>query len=153
MKILLAMDGSKFSESAAEALIQQYKPQDTEVHILHVVESLRPMPLPYSYGVGEAFAQDYMAVVQQWRADGEVMVARTAKQLQAAGFKATTQVEEGDPKDLILECAKKWRPDVILLGSHGKKGLDRFLLGSVSDAVARHAPCSVEIVRAPAKAA
>jgi nucleotide-binding universal stress UspA family protein len=88
------------------------------------------------------------AIAIQWRCDGEELASRTAKRLQAAGFKIGTQVEEGDARQLILEWAKKWQPDLILLGSHGKRGLDRFLLGSVSEAVARHAPCSVEIVRA-----
>ena len=53
-------------------------------------------------------------------------------------------VEEGDPKTRIIDHAAHWQADVIVLGSHGRKGLDRFLLGSVSEAVARHAPCSVE---------
>lgn len=47
---------------------------------------------------------------------------------------------------------RTWNADLIMLGSHGKRGLDRFLLGSVSEAVSRHAPCSVEIVRPMAKA-
>ncbi|MGZ4896245.1 MAG: universal stress protein [Candidatus Angelobacter sp.] len=46
-----------------------------------------------------------------------------------------------------MEYADEWRPDLIMVGSHGRRGLDRFLLGSVSDAVARHAHCSVWIVR------
>jgi nucleotide-binding universal stress UspA family protein len=50
---------------------------------------------------------------------------------------------------VILDTAAKWHADLIVIGSHGRKGLDRFLLGSVSEAVARHAPCSVQIVRVP----
>jgi nucleotide-binding universal stress UspA family protein len=153
MKILLAIDGSKFSELATEALIRQYKPQDNEVRVLHAVESSKLMPIPYCYGAGPMFVQDFTAIVQRWRAEGESLVNRTAGRLQSAGFKTTTQVEEGDARDLIVECGRKWRPDVIVLGSHGKRGLDRLLLGSVSEAVARHAPCSVEIVRATAAAA
>lgn len=48
-----------------------------------------------------------------------------------------------------LEQASKWGADLIVLGSHGRKGLKHFLLGSVSETVARHAICSVEIVRVP----
>ncbi len=152
MKILLAIDGSKFSEPAIAALIKQYTPVDTEVLVLHAVESSKLMPIPYSYGAGPIFVQDFSALVQRWRAEGESLVNRTAGRLRSVGFKTTTQVEEGDARDLIVECARKWRPDVILLGSHGRRGLDRFLLGSVSEGVARHAPCSVEIVRAAAAA-
>lgn len=153
MKVLLAIDGSNCSEAAIETLIRQYKSSDTEVLVLHVVESLKLTPVPYAYGAGPMFVQDYTAIAQQWRREGEDLAAHTAKRLQAAGFKTSTQVEEGDARETILDCAKKWQPDLILLGSHGKRGLDRFLLGSVSEAVARHAGCSVEIVRAAASAA
>ena len=61
----------------------------------------------------------------------------------------TTAVEWGDPKSKIIDAAEQWHADLIVLGSHGRTGLERFLMGSVSDAVARHAPCSVEVVRIP----
>ena len=153
MKVLLAIDGSKCSEAAAATLVRQYSPAETEVLILHIVEILKLMPVSYTYGAGPVFVQDYTAIAQQWRKEGEELVAQTASRLEAAGFKVSAQVEEGDARELILECAKKWGPDLILLGSHGKRGLDRFLLDSVSEAIARHAGCSVEIVRAAASAA
>ena len=61
-------------------------------------------------------------------------------------------LRDGDPRHTIVACAREWGADLVVLGSHGKKGLDR-MLGSVSDSVARHAPCSVEIVRAASTAA
>lgn len=153
MKVLLAIDGSKCSEAALETLIRQYKPAETEVLVLHVVESLKLMPVSYTYGAGAMFIEDYTAIAQEWRKQGEELVSQAAGRLQAAGFRTTAEVAEGDARELILDCARKWSPDLILIGSHGKKGLDRFLLGSVSEAVARHAGCSVEIVRAVASAA
>ena len=66
-----------------------------------------------------------------------------------AGFKVQTAVEEGDPKSKILDHATRWGADIIVLGSHGRKGFEHFLMGSVSESVVRHAPCSVEIVRIP----
>src|SRR5262249_34217112 len=59
----------------------------------------------------------------------------------------TREVANGSAKDVILDEAEKWGADLIVLGSHGYKGWRRFLLGSVSHAVATHARCSVEIVR------
>jgi nucleotide-binding universal stress UspA family protein len=53
----------------------------------------------------------------------------------------------GEPRGVILDTAKDWRADLIVVGSHGKRGLDRFLLGSVSESVAIHATCSVQVVR------
>jgi nucleotide-binding universal stress UspA family protein len=67
--------------------------------------------------------------------------------LRSAGFATSTSVRDGDARQVILDCAAEWHADLVVLGSHGKKGFDRLMLGSVSDSVARHATCSVEIVR------
>jgi nucleotide-binding universal stress UspA family protein len=52
-----------------------------------------------------------------------------------------------DPKAVILDEAKTWPADILILGSHGWRGLDRFMMGSVSESVAIHAHCSVEVIR------
>ena len=77
------------------------------------------------------------------------LVDRIAEELRRAGFKAQTRVEVGDAREGILDCAAEWGADLIIVGSHGQRGIQRFLLGSVSEFVARHAKCSVEIVRTP----
>jgi nucleotide-binding universal stress UspA family protein len=64
-----------------------------------------------------------------------------------AQLKVITETKDGRAKDVILDEAETWGADLIVVGSHGYHGLRRFLLGSVSQAVAAHAPCSVEIVR------
>jgi nucleotide-binding universal stress UspA family protein len=61
----------------------------------------------------------------------------------------TTKMLFGSPKKAILEEAEAFSADLIVVGSHGHGGIERFLLGSVSQAVALHAKCSVEIVRNP----
>ena len=65
----------------------------------------------------------------------------------APGLKVSTKVLEGTPKQLIVEEAGRWQPDLIMLRSHGNGPAERFLLGSVAQSVAVYAPCSVEIVR------
>jgi nucleotide-binding universal stress UspA family protein len=60
---------------------------------------------------------------------------------------ASYEMREGDARHVILECAAEWRPAVIVIGSHGRTGVDRFLLGSVSENVVLDAACSVAIVR------
>jgi nucleotide-binding universal stress UspA family protein len=152
MKVLLAIDGSNCSNAAVEALIGQYRPKDTEVMVLNVVESVRLMPVSYGFGVGTVFAEDYTGIATDWLMEGEKLASDVAQRLRSAGFKTSTRMEEGDATERILDCAQKWRPDLILLGSHGWRGLDRVLLGSVSEAIARNASCSVEIVRPKAAA-
>jgi nucleotide-binding universal stress UspA family protein len=152
MKVLLAVDGFNCSKAAVDALIGQYRPKETDVMVLNVVESVRLMSVSYGYGVGPVFAENYAAIAAEWHAEGEKLVSDVARRLRTAGFKTSTSVEEGDATERILSCAQKWRPDLILLGSHGCRGLDRLLLGSVSEAIARQASCSVEIVRPKAAA-
>ena len=144
MRILLAIDDSEFSEAVIQALIAQAPPQSSEVRLLHVIE-----PLPAIYGGSEwGYVMDWQAVTREHRKQAEALMARAAQTLRAAGFQITTAIEEGAPKAVILDSASKWPANLIMIGSHGRRALDRFLLGSVSEAVARHAPCSVQIVRA-----
>jgi nucleotide-binding universal stress UspA family protein len=142
MKVLLAIDDSKFSEAATHALIAQAKPKETEVRVLHVIE---PVVIAGEGG----FLIDSEAMTQELRKKGEVLLTQTAQALRTAGFQVATAMEEGNPKSVIVDFAAKWPADLVIMGSHGRKGLDRFLLGSVSETVVRYAPCSVQIVRIP----
>jgi nucleotide-binding universal stress UspA family protein len=143
MKILLAIDDSKFSEAATKAVIAQGKPQSAEVRVLHVVEPPSLLVTREMGGYDSSVEVAWEALRQQ----GKELIAKTAEELRSRGLKCTAELQEGDAKSKILEEAEKWGADLIVLGSHGRKGLVRFLLGSVSDAVAHHARCSVEIVR------
>ncbi len=104
---------------------------------------------PVSTALTPQMSSGYFPELESQKREAKVLVEKTAKELATAGFKVSTCVEAGDAKTVILDEAADWGCDLILVGSHGHKGLGRFLLGSVSDAVARHAPCSVEIVRMP----
>ena len=64
-----------------------------------------------------------------------------------AGFKTETAVLDGNPKKRIVEDAAEWGAHLVVVGSHGRRGLTRYLLGSVSEAVAMRAHCSVEVIR------
>jgi nucleotide-binding universal stress UspA family protein len=142
MKVLLAVDDSKFSEAAIETVMRQMRPEQTEVCVLHVVEPL--LLIPYYY-MGQVAS---LETAQEKRlAEGKELVARAAQRLTPAGYHVQTDVKEGDPRAMILDYAEAWNPDLIVVGSHGRKGLDRFLIGSVAESVARHAACSVLVVR------
>jgi nucleotide-binding universal stress UspA family protein len=78
-------------------------------------------------------------------------VDQARQALHSAGFSVNTRIIEAEARNGILDIAAEWGADLIVLGSHGRKGLQRFLLGSVAEFVARHANCSVEIVRVPRK--
>jgi nucleotide-binding universal stress UspA family protein len=142
VKILLAIEDSKFSEAATQTVIRQMRPDGAEVCILHVAE---PKWLVLDYELGqlgqiEAARED---ALQQ----GKELLARAEPVVAAGGFRTTTALEEGDARFVIVDRAEHWHADAIVMGSHGRKGLGRLLLGSVAEHVARHAHCTVMIVR------
>jgi nucleotide-binding universal stress UspA family protein len=143
MKILLAIDGSAFSDRAIQAVVAQAGPHDARVQVLHVVYPLANLSVYSSFGTTpeiEKFEQERLAQADE-------VVQQAAKTLRAVGFDVSVRVESGEPKSMILEAAAAWKADLIVVGSHGRSGVDRFLLGSVSEAIARHGSCSVQIVR------
>ena len=145
MKILLAIDESDFSQAAIQAVLAQARPQGTEVRILHVLE---PPSLLLGREMG-ANDPEFEAVWKALQDQAMALVEKTEAKLRAAGFSVSPALQEGDPKSKIIDVAKQWKADLIVLGSHGRKGLQRFLMGSVAESVVRHAECSVEIVRIP----
>jgi nucleotide-binding universal stress UspA family protein len=145
VKILLPIDNSPFSTLAIQTVLQHAKPQDIEVIVLHVVDVLANLSMYDSYGP----AIEIEKIEAERLSRAAELVNESAKTISAAGFEASSRVERGEPKNVIVEKAIGWGADLIVMGSHGRKGVDRFLLGSVSEAVVRHAPCSVYIVRSP----
>ena len=143
MTILLAIDDSKFSQAAIKAVMTLARPKETEIRVLHVIEPLPLYPDSQAWGYGSEASQ----VLEEQREGAEGLVAKASQQLRDTGFSVTTAIEQGNPKVVIIDSATQWSPDLIVVGSHGRKGLDRFLMGSLSEAISRHARCSVQIVR------
>ncbi|MGH9140296.1 MAG: universal stress protein [Thermoanaerobaculia bacterium] len=146
MRILLAIDDSACSEAARQAVIEQFIPMHTQVTVLHADDWPQGMPPAMAFAEGTAAAKSILGLHQLRRNNASALLESTVGQLRRAGFTTAATLRDGDPRHAILEVAKECRADLIVLGSHGRRGLDR-MLGSVSDSVARHAPCSVEIVR------
>ena len=144
MKLLLAIDNSKYSQLAVRRIARQFRTKGTQVRVLRVVE---PISTYISVDMIPHFVPHIAKVKQERRKEAKELVQRADRQLRKVGFRTSEIVEEGDPKIKIIDHAAKWNADLIVLGSHGWKGLGRFLMGSVSEAVTRHAGCSVEVVR------
>ena len=140
MNILIAVDGSEFSDTAVQELIES-QPRTVRIRVVNVVE---PLPVVESW----AYAVDWPQLLADQRKEAETFVTTAAQRLRNAGFNdVTTAVEEGIAKSVLVEAASSWPADLVMMGSHGRRGLARFLMGSVSEGVSRFAPCSVEIVR------
>jgi nucleotide-binding universal stress UspA family protein len=150
MRILLAIDGSEQSAAAVDEIARQHFPADSEVRIISVVEPpFYPATFP-GEGVNMSLYQELDTTARERaHAAVEKAAAKLWTDEESRQLSVTTEVLSGPPKRVILEDAEAFGADLIVVGSHGHGMLERFLLGSVSQAVALHAKCSVEIVRSP----
>jgi nucleotide-binding universal stress UspA family protein len=150
MNVLLAIDESPCSTAAIEAVINQCRPRDTVVRVLHVIRWPHTLPTSLMFAEGSSAAERVVRAHDEIRRRARELVARAVCRLDQGRFKASAHVIEGEPREEILAMAAAWPADAIVVGSHGRRGLDRVFLGSVSDGVVRHAACSVMVVREPA---
>jgi len=150
MNILLAVDGSDCSLAAAEVIANRPWPTGSVVKILSVVR-LPFTPTAETRALPDSeYSQLENAAMQQAKAAIDAASVRFNQAESAAGenpIAIITDVLIGQQQEVILEQAEQWGADLVVLGSRGLSGFKRFMLGSVSSAVATHANCSVEIVR------
>lgn len=144
LKILLATDGSECSKAAVQSIAQRPWAVGTVFRILSVVEPSASLLRPpyFSHEMMEELRGKDIQRAQEAVSSAEGI-------LDGAGIQArsTVAVPIATPKELILSEAAEWGAELIVVGSHGRRGVNRLLLGSVSEAVALHAQCSVEIIR------
>jgi nucleotide-binding universal stress UspA family protein len=146
MKILLAIDGSDYGEAAVNSVAERPWPEGSEVKIISVME------IPYAPTTETwVLPNDYYSELERVAREQAVAAVKYAVERMESGkasrLEITTSIIGGSAREAILDEAERWGADLIVLGSHGYSAWQRFLLGSVSHAVATHARCSVEIVR------
>lgn len=147
-RILLATDGSTYSEAAARAISKRPWPHGTEVRVLSVVEVVMPAIValvePPFVHVDEAkkFREEALTRAQDAVADAAGILAPT-------GLVVTESISVllDGTKEVILKEAREWGADWIFVGSHGRRGAERLFAGSISESIAGQAECSVEVVR------
>ena len=148
MKIFIATDGSDFSRAAIEKCCRLLKLSDrTEIKIISIYEQTAPMPTePFALS-----AQYYQELMDLARRQCETFAADSVEQIKklipTTNGNVQTEVRLGAPAAVIVDEAKDWNADLIVVGSHGRSFWGRLTLGSVSDAVIHHAPCSVLVAR------
>ncbi|HEY7615259.1 MAG TPA: universal stress protein [Terriglobales bacterium] len=144
MKILVAIDDSRFSEAALRMLIAQNQPRKAAIRVLHVVE---PIETAYYPELTPPYPMNFGDIRKRKVEAGRRLADRASAKVRAAGFRVDSSVRLGHVRTTIVDAAAKWHANLIVIGSHGRSGLTRVLLGSVSEYVVRHAPCSVQVVR------
>jgi nucleotide-binding universal stress UspA family protein len=148
MRILLAVDGSAPSQDAIDEVARRPWPKPTTFRILSVMT-------PYVPGAAEFVpgAATPLGVLEDHVTEAREMATRAGDRLRSLGVPIETVGRTGDPATTIVDEAREWKADLIVMGSHGRTGLAKLLLGSVAKAVVANAPCSVEVVRRPSTTA
>jgi nucleotide-binding universal stress UspA family protein len=146
MKILLAVDGSLCSEVAADEVARRPWPKGTSIRVLTAYEL--PLPLtPEGWALPPGYFDEMDAAIrEQARTTVDRVMEKLIPKI-STDIRLEAKVLPGAPRVVILEEADSWGADLIVVGSHGHRAWERFLLGSVSLSVVSHAKCSVEVVR------
>jgi nucleotide-binding universal stress UspA family protein len=143
MKVLVGVDDSPFSRAAIE-MVKREPWRAAEF----IVASVSPVIWP---GPDQAIAADAVAELnRQQEAYHKETASAAAKALASAGLKAMPKLLSGDPRHALIDEARREKVDLIVVGSHGRSGVAKLILGSVASHVVTHAPCSVLVVRPPA---
>ncbi len=147
MKILFATDGAKQSEAAIEMLKHFRLGEGDEIKVVSVID----MAVPMAVDIYGGYLPDTSEFEKAARENAATILETTAATIQSyfneSALNVSTEVLFGSPDSRIVEAADEFRPNLVVVGSHGYSTWERLILGSVSDSVAHHVPCSVLIVR------
>lgn len=149
MKVLIALDDSPYSAEVVADVMKRNWSDNTHFKLLTVVE-----PLCRSCDDEDSEMSELSNVLhrKRWQRADSICekVSRKFKE-QFPHLDVDFEVIEGNPRSEILEAALNWSADRLILGAHGKDVCPHNLLGSVSQFVASHSPCSVEIIRSKSR--
>ena len=146
-RVVYAWDGSACAEEGFHALTAWEVFAASEIHVISVADTVSPWWADTGMvNTSQALAA-YAEAAEPSRTQHEELARDMARRLGAAGLEAVSQRRDGDPAQQIVDVAKSWQADLIIVGTHGRTGLRRLLMGSVARNVLHHAHCSVLIVR------
>lgn len=143
--IMLALDGSKISDSLMEEVIKLTKGQSPNLRIVHVVDE------SFVYYGGQDF--DYLSLITSCQEEGRNILAKAAEIITSkSSVKVETSLLELKPfhkrvSEVIVDEAAKCHADLLIIGTHGRRGFSHLLLGSVADNIIRIATTPVLLVR------
>lgn len=142
MRILIGYDGSEGADAALDDLQRAGLPEEAEAHIVSVAEVWFIEHNPAAY---EVASSSYEHGIKE----AEELAGRAIKRVQAKfpNWRLSPHALTGSPTEALLAEANEWKPDMIVIGSHGRSALGRLIFGSVSQKLVTEAPCSVRVAR------
>ena len=157
MKILIAYDGSDCANSALDDLQRAGLPPEAEALIITVAEVFLPPPPPSSYEIVGALQEEHYPFNfeevykrnERMVEEARSLALRAAERLQKnfPGWQVSVEAYADSPSWCVLRKAGEWKPDLIVVGSHGRSALGRLVMGSISQKVLTEANCSVRVAR------
>ena len=143
MKIVLGFDDSPHAQAALEWIRRQSWPAATRIVVVSAVRALVT-----AYAEVYAPAVPYPTeLVEELTRHHEELTMKAEGELRDAGFATTARVLQGDPREVLVDVARAEGADLLVVGSHGRTGLAKLVLGSVASHVVAHAPCTVTVVK------
>lgn len=146
VKVLIALDESECSQRALESVMERQWPADSEFRVVSVHEPLRGYdPMIYAPRSIESITE----IDKEFYAAKRSMLKKGTEKLKSKihDCSISWEILTGPPQECILDEAKHWGANLIVVGSHGRKGFSKAFFGSVAAAIASQADCSVEIVK------
>lgn len=137
-KFLVAIDGSEISERVIAKAVERAKNENGKLIILYVVEDFCPVSLTEI---------DCNVVMEILTKEGEVVINSALDRVKNSGVEFQTVTRQGRPADEIVTVAKEEKVDEIFIGSHGRHGAKKLVMGSVSSRVVEYAPCPVTVIK------
>lgn len=142
LRILVATDGSMYARTACYSVLNRPWPPGSQIRVISVAE------LPASMATQWNEPSELVEKVDpDTKQKAQKAVDEAQKIFSGSGCELSGAVLIGNAKEVIPEEAERWNADLVVLGTHGHHGIQRILTRSVSDSVAIHAPCSVEVIR------
>ncbi|WP_227377757.1 universal stress protein [Haladaptatus halobius] len=145
--ILLPVDGSNRAEEAAEHGLQVAKLCDATVHVLYVVQPLQQSTVDPAHELGPVSEADLEETRIAFEKVGEQATAAIAETANQLDLETVTAVQRGFADETILDYIDDHDIDLVVMGTHGRTGLSRYFLGSVTERVIRSAPIPVLVLR------
>jgi len=149
-RVILGLDQSESSLAAAEWLARLPLPPECEVRLLTLIPNLRLIAQEH-FALMPPLAEQGTTLDDWMRQGADHRMQQALDLFREGGKQAVTEVRSADAAAGLLDAAHDQDAGLLVLGSHGAGPVERFLLGSVSEKVLRHAPCSVLVVKRPAQ--
>ncbi len=149
-KILVALDRSNLGEAVFQQAVDIAKQQHSQLLLMHCISLETTVISPYPSFYSEEmvnFSQLVQERLNQESQEAQQWLTECEKRATEQGLNTESQWKIGDPSRLILEQAKSWGADLIVIGRRGLTGISEMFLGSVSNYILHHAPCSVLVVQ------